>query len=49
MVGWNLAWRTQELALGAGSVVNVAYRVRENDHPQYGGLQLEIAGLELAT
>jgi len=25
----------------------VAYRIRENDHPQYGGLEVEIAGIRL--
>ena len=45
-VGWNLAYRTQELDLQEGSVIDLAYRVRENDHPQYGGLQIEIAGID---
>jgi single-stranded-DNA-specific exonuclease len=48
VIGWNLAPRAQELGLEQNSVVNLAYRVRENDHPQYGGLQIEIAGIELA-
>jgi single-stranded-DNA-specific exonuclease len=47
-VGWNLAQRAQELGLQQGSVVDLAYRLRENDHPQYGGLQIEIAGIRLA-
>ncbi len=47
-VGWNLAARAAQLGLKPGSQVNLAYRIRENDHPQYGGLQIEIAGLELA-
>jgi single-stranded-DNA-specific exonuclease len=48
-VGWNMARRAQELNLEHGSVIDVAYRVRENDHPQYGGLQIEIAGIVLAS
>jgi single-stranded-DNA-specific exonuclease len=44
-VGWNLAARAAELNLQPGSLVDLAYRIRENDHPQYGGLQIEIAGL----
>jgi single-stranded-DNA-specific exonuclease len=48
-VGWNLAWRAEELGLQTGSVIDLAYRIRENDHPQYGGLQIEIAGLRLAS
>ncbi len=47
-VGWNLAARAAQLGLHPGSRINLAYRIRENDHPQYGGLQIEIAGLELA-
>jgi len=47
-VGWNLARRSHELGLQQGSEINMAYRIRENDHPQYGGIQIEIAGIELA-
>jgi single-stranded-DNA-specific exonuclease len=46
-VGWNLAARAAELKLGMGSVVDVAYKIRENDHAQYGGLEVEIAGIEV--
>ena len=45
-VGWNLAARSAELALHEGSLVDVAYKIRENDHPDYGGLEIEIAGIE---
>ena len=45
-VGWNLARRAQDLKLEPGSEIDLAYRIRENDHPQYGGLQIEIAGIE---
>jgi single-stranded-DNA-specific exonuclease len=48
-VGWNLARRAHQLNLQQGSVIDLAYRIRENDHPQYGGLQIEIAGIELAA
>jgi single-stranded-DNA-specific exonuclease len=47
-VGWNLAERVRDLALGPESVIHLAYRLRENDHPEFGGLELEIAGLEPA-
>ena len=33
------------MGIGPDSVMDLAYRVRENDHPEYGGLELEIAGL----
>jgi single-stranded-DNA-specific exonuclease len=48
-VGWDLAARAAELQLKTGSVIDVAYRIRENDHPEFGGLEVEIAGMELAT
>ena len=47
-VGWNLAARARELQLDEGSLVHLAYRIRENDHPQYGGLEIEIAGVKPA-
>jgi single-stranded-DNA-specific exonuclease len=48
-VGWDMGFRAAELALAEGSRVDVAYRIRENDHPEYGGIEIEIAGLEPAT
>jgi single-stranded-DNA-specific exonuclease len=47
-VGWDLAARAKELALAQGSLIDLAYRIRENDHPEFGGLEVEIAGIELA-
>jgi single-stranded-DNA-specific exonuclease len=47
-VGWNLAARAAELGLAQGSLIDLAYRIRENEHPEYGGLEAEIAGIELA-
>jgi single-stranded-DNA-specific exonuclease len=47
-VGWDMAARTAELKLNAGSLIDVAYRIRENDHPEFGGLEVEICGIELA-
>lgn len=47
-VGWHLAERVRDLGLGPESVIHLAYRLRENDHPEFGGLELEIAGLEPA-
>ena len=45
-VGWDWAGRCTALELTAGSVVDVAYRIRENDHPDFGGIEIEIAGLQ---
>ena len=47
-VGWDMAARTTELKLSTGSFIDVAYRIRENDHPEFGGLEVEICGMELA-
>jgi single-stranded-DNA-specific exonuclease len=47
-VGWDLAGRTAELALKAGSLIDLVYRIRENDHPEFGGLEVEIAGMQPA-
>jgi single-stranded-DNA-specific exonuclease len=47
-IGWNLAARGAELGLKQDSLIDLAYRIRENEHPEYGGLEAEIAGIELA-
>jgi len=44
-VGWNLAERAMELRLEPGSRIDLAYRIRENDHPDFGGLEIEIMGM----
>ncbi len=48
-VGWDLAVRAAALGLAQGSVIDLAYRVRENEHPEYGGIEVEIAGMEPAA
>ena len=48
-VGWRMAGRAAELGLREGSLIDIAYRVRENDHAQYGGLEVEIVGMEPAN
>jgi single-stranded-DNA-specific exonuclease len=48
-VGWDLAFRSAELGLAQGSHIDVAYRIRENDHRDFGGLEIEIAGIEPAS
>jgi single-stranded-DNA-specific exonuclease len=44
-LGWDWAARVQALGLEQGSVVHIAYKLRQNQHPEYGGLELEIADL----
>lgn len=48
-VGWDLAFRATELGLAEGSRIDLAYRIRENDHPSFGGIEVEIAGMEPAA
>jgi single-stranded-DNA-specific exonuclease len=47
-IGWDQAARAAALSLAQGSLIDLAYRIRENQHPEYGGLEAEIAGIELA-
>lgn len=47
-VGWNLAARATELDLREGSMIDVVYRIRENEHPEYGGIEVELVGMEAA-
>ena len=47
-LGWGMAFRAAELGLTEGTRIDLAYRIRENDHPEYGGIEVEIAGMELA-
>jgi single-stranded-DNA-specific exonuclease len=44
-LGWDWAARVQALGLEQGSVIHLAYKLRQNQHPEYGGLELEIADL----
>ena len=44
-LGWDWAGRVQALGLEQGSVIHIAYKLRQNQHPEYGGLELEIADL----
>ena len=46
-VGWSMAARAQELGVVQGSILDVAYRIRENDHPEWGGIEVELQGMEV--
>jgi single-stranded-DNA-specific exonuclease len=48
-VGWDMASRAAALELTRGTVIDIAYRIRENDHPEFGGLEVEIAGMRLSN
>ena len=47
-VGWDWASRCMDLRLCEGSRIDIAYRIRENDHPDFGGIEVEIAGVRPA-
>ena len=47
-LGWEWSQRMRELDICDGSMVDVAYRLRHNEHPEYGGLELEIVDLRSA-
>ena len=47
-IGWHWAERAQAMNLQQDSVILLAYKLRENDHPEFGGLELEIADIEIA-
>ncbi len=47
-LGWDWAGRCMDLQLCQGSLIDLAYRIRENDHPDFGGIEVEICGLRLA-
>lgn len=44
-LGWDWGARVQALGLEQGSIIHLAYTLKENLHPEYGGLELEIADL----
>jgi single-stranded-DNA-specific exonuclease len=46
-LGWRWAERLRPLALEPGSRIDLAYRLRLNEHPDFGGLELEIVDLRL--
>jgi single-stranded-DNA-specific exonuclease len=47
-IGFNCAEKIQSLQLAQDSRIDLAYKIRKNDHPDFGGLELEIADLRPA-
>lgn len=45
------AWpeRLEKMGIGQGSVVDVLFRVRENNHPDFGGPEMELCEIRRAT
>jgi len=46
-LGWHMAERLQQKRLLAGDVVDVAFTIGHNDHPEYGGLELTLRDLQI--
>ena len=52
-MGWSRSgkesWstRSRDMGLAQGSVIDAAFRLRENKHPTYGGIELELIDLAL--
>jgi len=43
-LAWNWAERAEAMGLAEGSVIDIAYKLRENTHPDFGGgLELELS------
>ncbi len=47
-VGWNCAERVLGIGLAQDSRIDLAYKVRKNEHPEFGGIELEILDLRAA-
>jgi single-stranded-DNA-specific exonuclease len=48
-LGWHMAERLQHSPLLAGDVIDIAYCVGNNDHPDFGGLELSLHDLKSRT
>jgi single-stranded-DNA-specific exonuclease len=45
-LGWRWADRVRAMSLAAGDQLMLVYKLRENEHPEFGGMELEILDLE---
>ena len=48
-LGWNMAERLQQTALLVGDSIDIAFSIGNNDHPEYGGLELSIRDFRAVT
>ena len=44
-IGWHWAERIHSMNIEQDSIIHLAYKLRENDHPEFGGLELEISDI----
>ena len=48
-LGWHMAERLQQTPLLAGDSVDIAFTIGNNDHPEYGGLELSLRDFHVTT
>ena len=48
-MGWRMAERLQQTPLLAGDSVDIAFTIGNNDHPEYGGLELSLRDLQISV
>lgn len=48
-LGWHMAERLQQAPLLAGDCIDVAFCIGQNDHPEYGGLELTLRDLRVLS
>jgi single-stranded-DNA-specific exonuclease len=46
-LGWHMAERMQKTPLLAGDAIDVAFTIGNNDHPEYGGLELSLRDFQV--
>ncbi len=48
-LGWGWGERVRAMELAPGDRLDLAYRLRQNEHPEWGGIELEIVDLRKTT
>ena len=48
-IGWRMAETARQENYATGDVLDLAFRIDENDHPEFGGLQLILSDVRRAT
>jgi len=48
-LGWHMAERLQRTPLLAGDAIDVAFTIGNNDHPEYGGLELSLRDFKMPS
>jgi single-stranded-DNA-specific exonuclease len=48
-LGWQMAQRLSQTPLLAGDSIDIAFSIGQNDHPEYGGLELSLRDFKVVT